>query len=229
MTWPGLSPLYHSKEHGCIIGITFLRSTRLNYNKYQYINWVQVLVCLQRWRHLTKMHDSTNTWRSWTSTPAFGWACRDDRNLTNTYVAQQPGSVNEKQPPHFDYLLKWAEFMLVRNMQHVRPSVVIFLGSHDLATRNLEISFNLQLEALHTIIRRSEAFEWTLDRHTLPLWSRDVETGDSTFDINFRVYFLCSVSRSDSVPVQCGRVILVATVVSSTCQSQTNPFDKLTR
>ena len=44
--------------------------------------------------------------------------------------------------------------MLVRNMQHVRPSVVIFLGSHGLPTRNLEISFSLQLEASHTSIRR---------------------------------------------------------------------------
>ena len=107
--------------------------------------------------------------------------------------------------------------MLVRNMQHARPSDVIFLGSHGLATRNLESSFSLQLEAPHTSIRRvgvTEAFEWTLDRHTLPLRSRDVATSDSRCDINFRVYFMRSVSRSDIAPDQCGRVILIATAVS---------------
>ena len=44
--------------------------------------------------------------------------------------------------------------MLVRNMQHARPSAVIFLGSHGLATRDLESSFSLQLEAPHASIFR---------------------------------------------------------------------------
>ena len=52
------------------------------------------------------------------------------------------------------WLHAWADCMLVRNMQHVRP-LWSFLGSHDLTTRNLESSFSLQLEAPHASIRRA--------------------------------------------------------------------------
>jgi hypothetical protein len=99
--------------------------------------------------------------------------------------------------------------MLVRNMQHARPSVVIFLGSRGLATRYLESSFSLQLQlqAPHESIRRgSEVFEWTLDRHTLRC---DRETWrPATAGETLIFYFMRSVSRSDIDPVQCGRVIL---------------------
>ena len=126
MTWPDLSPLYHSKEHGCIIGITFLRSTRLNYNKYQYINWVQVLVCLERWRHLdwdARFHEHLKELNEYT---AF-WMSGSRRSKPDKHICcTTTRSVDEKHPPRC--LLKWADCLLVRNMQHARPSTVIFLG-----------------------------------------------------------------------------------------------------
>ena len=114
------------------------------------------------------MHDSTNTCRSWTSTPVFGKKRVETIETWQTHMCTSTRSVHEKHPPRFGCLLKWADCMLVRNMQHARPSAVIFLGSRGLATRNLESSFSLQLQAPHESIRRgSQAFDWTLDRHTL--------------------------------------------------------------
>ena len=161
------------------------------------------------------MHDSTNTWRSWTSTLAFGWACRDDRNLTNTYVAQQPGQ-----------LMKNIHHALAASSNEQTASLCATCNMRDRllwyswvhmalrpVTSRAVSAFNWKRHT-QAYLGVTEAFEWTLDRHTLPLWSRDVATGDSRCDINFRVYFMRSVSRSDIAPVQCGRVILIATAVS---------------
>ncbi len=100
-------------------------------------------------------------------------------------------------------------------MQHARPSAVIFLGPMALrpVISRAVSAFNWKRHT-QAYVGVTEAFEWTLDRHTLPLRLRDVATSDSRCDINFRVYFMRSVSRSDIAPDQCGRVILIATAVS---------------
>ncbi len=107
-------------------------------------------------------------WRSWTSTPVFGkkrvetietW---QTHMLHNNQVSSWKTSTTLWLPPQMSWLHACA--------QHATCATVCcdIPGSHDLVTRNLESSFSLQLQAPHERIRRgSEAFEWTLDRHTL--------------------------------------------------------------